>query len=93
MAYLNEHIFPLLNEILEKLLFKAKDLDCLKVRSIKTPLEILPDFIFKYEKSTFNGIDYISEMLWNLNSRYPERKKQWTKIFNMDWVQYHLSQQ
>ncbi|KAK4880182.1 hypothetical protein RN001_008328 [Aquatica leii] len=44
----------------------------------------------KYQKDTFNGIDYIAEMLWNKNPKHPERKDNWTYIFDMDWVKLHL---
>ncbi|KAK5642214.1 hypothetical protein RI129_008381 [Pyrocoelia pectoralis] len=40
----------------------------------------------KHQKSTFNGLDYIAENLWNLNDHYLERKEKWTCIFDMDWV-------
>lgn len=41
-------------------------------------------------KSAFNGIDFISEYLYNMNHRYPERKQSWTYIFDMKWAKEHL---
>lgn len=41
----------------------------------------------KYQKTTFNGIDYIAENLWKLNPRYPERKNLRISIFDMEWAQ------
>lgn len=41
----------------------------------------------KYQKTTFNGIDYIAENLWKLNPRHPERRNLRITIFDMDWAQ------
>ncbi|ENN73641.1 uncharacterized protein LOC109541704 [Dendroctonus ponderosae] len=41
-------------------------------------------------KSALNGIDFISEYLYNMNHRYPERRQSWTYIFDMKWVKDRL---
>lgn len=41
----------------------------------------------KYQKSTFNGIDFIAENLWKLNPRYTSRRDLRISIFDMDWAQ------
>nr|XP_022901942.1 IQ domain-containing protein K-like isoform X1 [Onthophagus taurus] len=43
-----------------------------------------------YHKSTYNPMDFIAEQLWNLNPRHPERKDNWTNLFDMDWVKKSL---
>lgn len=40
----------------------------------------------KHQKSTFNGLDFIAEQLWNINPRYLERNDTRTYIFDMPWV-------
>ncbi|CAG9858190.1 unnamed protein product [Phyllotreta striolata] len=45
---------------------------------------------FYRPRSSFNGLDYISEFFYNSNPRYPERKKNWTYIFDIDWVKEYL---
>ncbi|KAJ9598690.1 hypothetical protein L9F63_010639 [Diploptera punctata] len=45
------------------------------------------------QKCRFNGLDYLAEILWNKNPRYPERAKVWTKIFDIpfakEWLKEH----
>ncbi|XP_018322293.1 IQ domain-containing protein K-like [Agrilus planipennis] len=43
-------------------------------------------------RCTFNPIDYIAEMYWNLNPKYPERKDNWMYIFDMPWVEDWLEE-
>ncbi|XP_074039746.1 IQ domain-containing protein K-like [Leptinotarsa decemlineata] len=45
-----------------------------------------------HPKSTFNGLDFLSEYLYNVNPAHPERKQNWTYIFDMDWVVSLLKQ-
>ncbi|KAF2899739.1 hypothetical protein ILUMI_06436 [Ignelater luminosus] len=40
----------------------------------------------EHQKSAFNSIDFIAEMLWNLNPKHPERKTKWTYIFDVKWA-------
>ncbi|KAL1491204.1 hypothetical protein ABEB36_011837 [Hypothenemus hampei] len=42
------------------------------------------------QKSTFQGLDFISEYMYNSNPKHPERKAQWTYIFDMEWAEEHL---
>ncbi|XP_041986231.1 IQ domain-containing protein K-like [Aricia agestis] len=48
--------------------------------------------VFEAQKSFFNGIDHIVQVLWNSNPLYPERKKQNLHLFNMPWVRESLEQ-
>ncbi|CAH1104883.1 unnamed protein product [Psylliodes chrysocephalus] len=47
---------------------------------------------FYKQKSSFNGLDYISEYCYNCNPKYPERNKSWTYIFDMPWVKDYLKE-
>ncbi|XP_050300886.1 IQ domain-containing protein K-like isoform X2 [Anthonomus grandis grandis] len=42
------------------------------------------------QKSAFNGLDYLSEYLYNMNINYPKRRENWTYIFDMEWVEKFL---
>ncbi|XP_053606483.1 IQ domain-containing protein K-like [Plodia interpunctella] len=42
------------------------------------------------QKCFFNGIDHISQVLWNNNPRYQERKHNNWHLFNMPWVRDYL---
>ncbi|XP_013190609.1 IQ domain-containing protein K [Amyelois transitella] len=42
------------------------------------------------QKCFFNGIDHISQVLWNNNPRYPDRKHNNWHLFNMPWVREQL---
>ncbi|XP_069702043.1 IQ domain-containing protein K-like [Periplaneta americana] len=45
------------------------------------------------QKCKFNGLDYLAEILWNRNPRYPERTLSWKYIFHIpfvkDWLADH----
>ncbi|CAG9761505.1 unnamed protein product [Ceutorhynchus assimilis] len=45
---------------------------------------------FNRQKSAFHGIDYLSEYLHNKNPKHPDRRNNWTYIFDMDWVNDYL---
>lgn len=40
-----------------------------------------------HQKSVFNGVDFIAQLLYNNNPKYPERKELNQNIYLMDWVQ------
>lgn len=40
----------------------------------------------QWQKCYFNGIDNISEFLWNSNKKHPERIEDWKRKFEMPWV-------
>ncbi|XP_076272315.1 IQ domain-containing protein K-like [Rhynchophorus ferrugineus] len=73
VIYLNETIFPILNQALIDMLIRVKE-----------------ENSFYRPKSAFNGIDFLSECLYNRNPKYPDRSSNWTYIFDMDWVQEFL---
>lgn len=52
---------------------------------------VIKDNSFYRPKTVFNGIDFISEFLYNRNEKCPERQLNWTYIFDMDWVQTFLA--
>ncbi|CAG9831582.1 unnamed protein product [Diabrotica balteata] len=41
-------------------------------------------------RSSFNGIDYLSESFYNTNPKYPHRMNPCLHIFEMDWVNLEL---
>ncbi|KAI8426348.1 hypothetical protein MSG28_005201 [Choristoneura fumiferana] len=43
------------------------------------------------QKCFFNGIDWIVQVLWNNNPRYPERACTRLHLFNMPWVREYLA--
>ncbi|CAH1964072.1 unnamed protein product [Acanthoscelides obtectus] len=43
-------------------------------------------------KTAFDGIDFLSEYLYNMNPKYPERRLKWTNIFDMNWVKESLAE-
>ncbi|XP_072380735.1 IQ domain-containing protein K-like isoform X3 [Diabrotica undecimpunctata] len=63
---------------------------------------LLRDFLYKLlhrtmqedccykPRSSFNGIDYLSESFYNANSKYPHRMNPCLHIFEMDWVNLEL---
>ncbi|XP_060535362.1 IQ domain-containing protein K-like [Cylas formicarius] len=73
VAYLNNTVFPVLNQGLIELLVRVTN-----EGSCYRP------------KSTFNGLDFLAEYLYNLNPRHPNRRHAWTYIFDIDWVKRHL---
>ncbi|XP_025269964.1 IQ domain-containing protein K-like [Camponotus floridanus] len=44
-------------------------------------------------KCSFNGLDYLAEILWNRNSRHPSRLCTWLKVFDIPqfklWLKSH----
>nr|CAH7727078.1 unnamed protein product [Callosobruchus chinensis] len=49
------------------------------------------DDSFYVRKTAFDGVDYLSEYLYNMNPKYPERKANWAYIFDMKWVEELLA--
>ncbi|XP_012061068.1 PREDICTED: IQ domain-containing protein K-like [Atta cephalotes] len=47
----------------------------------------------KTHKCSFNGLDYLAEILWNRNSRHPNRLCTWQGVFNIPqfklWLKLH----
>ncbi|KAI4488941.1 hypothetical protein M0804_004439 [Polistes exclamans] len=39
--------------------------------------------VLKVQKCRFNGLDYLAEILWNLNPKYPKRKIKWHTVFEI----------
>ncbi|XP_011642602.2 uncharacterized protein LOC105430645 [Pogonomyrmex barbatus] len=35
------------------------------------------------QKCSFNGLDYLAEILWNRNSRHPSRLCTWQNVFDI----------
>lgn len=56
----------------------------------KTLLKAIQMKCLKNQKNLFNGIDFISEVLWNTNKKYPERIEKKLSIYQMPWVQKWL---
>ncbi|KAJ8958169.1 hypothetical protein NQ318_006108 [Aromia moschata] len=80
LATMNKVLFPLILEGLVEMLHKIKDDDSFYVsKGID-------------KKSTLDGLDYLSEYIYNMNPKYPDRKSNWTYIFDMEWVVYYLDQ-
>nr|CAI5826004.1 unnamed protein product [Callosobruchus analis] len=55
-------------------------------------LKVKEDDSFYVLKTAFDGVDYLSEYLYNMNPKYPERKANWTYIFDMKWVEELLAE-
>ncbi|XP_057651246.1 IQ domain-containing protein K-like [Diorhabda carinulata] len=47
------------------------------------------DCCFK-PKTSFNGIDFLSECLYNSNPKYPGRSNPWKGVFDLNWVVEYL---
>ncbi|KAH0947343.1 hypothetical protein HN011_005046 [Eciton burchellii] len=49
--------------------------------------------VVKMHKCSFNGLDYLAEILWNRNPRYPQRSHVWLSVFNIPqfklWLKLH----
>ncbi|XP_012533084.1 IQ domain-containing protein K-like [Monomorium pharaonis] len=47
----------------------------------------------KTHKCSFNGLDYLAEILWNRNSRHPSRSRVWQNVFDIPqfklWLKSH----
>nr|XP_012218351.1 PREDICTED: IQ domain-containing protein K-like [Linepithema humile] len=45
------------------------------------------------QKCSFNGLDYLAEILWNRNSYHPNRSRTWLNVFNIPefklWLRSH----
>lgn len=54
---------------------------------INTVLAAIKLNCLSYEKSIFNGIDFIAQLLYNNNPRYPERRELNENIHLMEWAQ------
>ncbi|XP_015590621.1 uncharacterized protein LOC107265551 [Cephus cinctus] len=39
--------------------------------------------VLRIQKSRFNGLDYLAEVLWNKSPRHPERSKRWLDVFSI----------
>ncbi|XP_054285243.1 IQ domain-containing protein K-like [Macrosteles quadrilineatus] len=48
--------------------------------------------VLKIQKSHFNGLDYLAELLWNCNPLHPERQGSYVSIFDIPFVQKHLEE-
>ncbi|XP_018574271.1 IQ domain-containing protein K-like [Anoplophora glabripennis] len=64
----------------------------LKRALIEMLLKVKEDNSFTHPNGTLNGLDYLSEVLYNRNPNHPERESNWTYIFDMQWVQDYLDQ-
>ncbi|CAH1155448.1 unnamed protein product [Phaedon cochleariae] len=64
----------------EKIIPTLRDGLCKMLREVKQ------DDSFYKPRSTLNGLDFLSEYLYNMNPLHPERKSNWTYIFDVQWV-------
>ncbi|XP_046663343.1 IQ domain-containing protein K-like [Homalodisca vitripennis] len=46
--------------------------------------------VLKVQKSRFNGLDYLAELLWNRNPCHPERQLNYVPIFEIPFVKTYL---
>ncbi|RLU23421.1 hypothetical protein DMN91_003625 [Ooceraea biroi] len=77
LDYLNNSLFPTLLSAMEEMLLEADHRNVTK----------------ETHKCSFNGLDYLAEILWNRNPRYPNRSCVWLNVFNIPqfklWLKSH----
>lgn len=50
-------------------------------------------YALQTHKCSFNGLDYLAEILWNRNSRHPSRLCTWLNVFDIPQFKLWLKSQ